>query len=216
MDAEILGRLSAYVEGLFADEGEVLAELREAIPREGLPEIHISAGEGKLLQLLLTAIGARRVLEIGTLGGYSALWMVRALQPGGRLVTLELDADRAALARSFMEKAGVSDRVEVRVGEARSAMAEMAAAGGESFDAVFIDADKEGYTEYLELSLQLVRPGGLILADNAFRGGRVLDGDPDEATRGILAYNEQVAGDPRLVSTIIPIRDGLAVSVVRA
>lgn len=215
-DPELMAPLADYVRQLFAVEDDVLAELRREIPRRGLPEIHISAEEGKLLELLLTAIGARRVLEIGTLGGYSALWMARALPPDGRLVTLELDADRAALARSFMEKAGVSDRVEVRVGEARRVMAEMAAAGGEPFDAVFIDADKEGYTEYLELSLQLVRPGGLILADNAFRSGLVLEDDPDEATRGILAYNERVAADPRLVSTIIPIRDGLAVSVVRS
>ena len=209
------GGLSGYVERLFADEDAVLAELRQEIGRQGLPEIHISPEQGKLLQVLLEAIGARRVLEIGTLGGYSALWMARALASTGRLVTVEIDPDRAAFARSFIEKAGRSGVVEVRVGEARSVLRAMVADAVEPFDTVFIDADKESYVEYLELSLELVRPGGLVLADNAFRSGRVLDDAPDEATEAILAYNRRVATDSRLASTIIPVRDGLAISVVR-
>lgn len=212
---EVAELLSDYVEQLFAAEGAVLGELRAEISRRGFPEIYISAEQGKLLQVLLAAIGARRVLEIGTLGGYSALWMARALPPDGRLVTLEIDSDRAALARRFVEKAGSERQIEVREGDARALLAVMADEGTEPFDAAFIDADKESYVEYLDRSLELVRPGGLILTDNAFRDGRVLDDDPDEATRGVLAYNARVASDPRLVSTIIPVRDGLAVSVVR-
>jgi caffeoyl-CoA O-methyltransferase len=207
--------LTAYVEGLFAREDDLLRELREATAREGLPEIYISAEVGRLLQVLLTAIDARRVVEIGTLGGYSAVWMARALPADGRLVTLELREDRAELARRFVERAGLASRVDVRVGDARATLAELVEREGRSFDAAFIDADKEGYPEYLERSLALVRPGGLILADNAFRDGRILGEDPDEATRGVLAYNGAVAGDDRLVSTIVPIRDGLVVSVVR-
>ena len=211
--------LSDYVRDLFVEEGPVLAELREAIGRRGLPEIHISANLGRLLEVLLTAIGARRVVEVGTLGGYSALWMARPLPPDGRLVTLEIDPDRAELAREFAGKAGLDDVVEVRVGDARDTLAELTAAvaSGEEapFDAAFIDADKEGYVEYLDRCVDLVRPGGLILADNAFRDGRVLDSDPDEATRGVLEYNRRAAADERLVSTVIPIRDGLVVSVVR-
>ena len=208
-------RLSEYVSGQFAEEGEVLAELRSEIGRRGLPEIHISAEVGRLLQVLLTAVGAERVLEVGTLGGYSALWMARALPANGRLVTLEIDPERADLAREFIDRAGLGAVVEVRVGDARALMAEMVEAKVEPYDAVFIDADKESYVEYLERSLQLVRPGGLILADNAFRDGRVLDDDPDEATRGVLDYNRRVAEDDRLISTILPVRDGVAVSVVR-
>ena len=221
------GPLARYVEDLFTEEGPVLEELRTAITEEGLPEIYISPEVGKALQVLLAAIGARRVLEIGTLGGYSALWMARALPADGRLVTLEIDPDRAEFARRFIAKAGMAGVVEVREGDARKVLAAMVAARagdagsggaderGEPFDAVFIDADKESYVEYLDRSLQLVRPGGLILADNAFRDGRILDDDPDEATRGVLDYNERAASEDRLTSTILPIRDGVVVSVVR-
>ena len=219
MDTDQSERLSDYVRDLFAEEGEVLESLRREIGRQDMPEIYISPEQGKLLQVLLTAVGARRVLEIGTLGGYSALWMARALPADGRLITLEKDAGRADFARGFIERAGLGDVVDVRIGEAREVLLELvdAVASGaeEPFDAVFIDADKEPFVEYLERSLELVRPGGLILGDNAFRDGRILEDDPDEATRGVLDYNDRVAGDPRLVSTIIPIRDGLAVSVVR-
>lgn len=204
-----------YVTRLFAPEDELLVELREEIARQELPEIFISAELGRLLQVLLTTIGARRVVEVGTLGGYSALWMARALPPDGRLVSLELREDRADLARDFVRRAGLDGVVDVRVGEARHVLAELVGAEGRTFDAAFIDADKEGYVEYLDRSLELVRPGGLILADNAFRNGTVLDDDPDEATRGVLEYNARVAEDDRLESTIVPIRDGLAVSVVR-
>jgi predicted O-methyltransferase YrrM len=217
IDTSVL--MSGYVRDLFADEGPVLEELRYEISRQELPEIYISAEQGKLLQVLLAAVGARRVLEIGTLGGYSALWMARALPGDGHLLTLEKDADRAEFARTFIEKAALEDVVEVRVGEARAVLAELVeaveAGTEEPFDAVFIDADKEPFVEYLERSLALVRPGGLILGDNAFRDGRILDDDPDEATQGVLDYNQRTATDPRLVSTVIPIRDGLVVSVVR-
>lgn len=208
-------RLSDYVRDLFAGEDAVLTDLRHEIKRQGLPEIHISPQLGRLLEVLLAAVGARRVLEIGTLGGYSALWMVRALPLGGRVVTLEIDPSRAAFARKYFEEAGRGDMIQVRVGDARGTLAAMVEEAVEPFDAVFIDADKESYVEYLDWSLQLVRPGGLVLADNAFRNGRVLDTAPDAATRGILAYNERVATDERLASTVIPIRDGLAVSVIR-
>jgi predicted O-methyltransferase YrrM len=212
--------LSGYVRRLFAGEDPVLEELRYETSRQGLPEIYISAEVGRLLQVLLVAIGARRVLEIGTLGGYSALWMARALPDDGRLLTVEIDPERAAFARSFVSRAELDDIVEVRVGEASGVLTELvrglAAGEEESFDAVFIDADKESYTAYLDAAMELVRPGGLIIADNAFRDGRVLDDDPDEATRGVLAYNERVATHERLASTIIPIRDGLVVSVVGA
>lgn len=211
-DQDVL--LSGYVRRLFAGEDPVLEELRYEIARQDLPEIYISAEVGRLLQVLLSAIGARRVLEVGTLGGYSAIWMARVLPSDGRLLTFEIDPDHAAFARGFVGRAGLDDLVEVRVGDARDLMKELLRRAEPPFDAVFIDADKESYVEYLEVALELVRPGGLIIADNAFRDGRVLDEDPDEATRGVMAYNERVASHPRLMSTVIPIRDGVAVSVV--
>lgn len=208
-------RLEGYVRRLFAGEDEVLEALRDEIARQGLPEIYVSPDVGRLLQLLLAAVGARRVLEVGTLGGYSAIWMARSLPADGRLLTLELDPDRAAFARGFAARAGLEAVIEVRVGDARELLEELVAADGEPFDAVFIDADKESYVEYLERSLELVRPGGLIMADNALWEGRVVDEDPDAATRGIQRYNERIAAHERLLSTIIPVRDGVAVSLVK-
>lgn len=207
--------LSGYVRRLFAPEDEVLEELRYEISRRDLPEIYVSAEVGKLLQVLLAAIGARRVLEIGTLGGYSAIWMARALPPGGELITLERDERHAEFAREFVARAGLEDVIEVRVGDARDLLPALAEErGSASFDAAFIDADKESYGTYLDWALTLVRPGGLIIGDNAFRDGRVLDDDPDEATRAIQSFNERMAAHDRIVSTVIPIRDGVAVGVV--
>ncbi|HUG41602.1 MAG TPA: O-methyltransferase [Longimicrobiales bacterium] len=207
-------RLSGYVRGLFAPEDEILETLRYELPRRGLPEIQISAEQGRLLQVLLTAVAAERVLEVGTLGGYSAIWMARALPAGGRLVSLEIDPERAAFAREFMDRAGVGDRVEVRIGEASGIMA--ALEGAAPFDAVFIDADKERYPAYLDLALRLLRPGGLVMADNAFWSGRVLDDDAEEeGTRAVREFNRRMAGHPDLVGTIVPVRDGLAVAVYR-
>lgn len=204
--------LSGYVRGLFAAEDEVLEELRYEISRRGLPEIHISAEQGRLLQVLLRAVGARRVLEVGTLGGYSALWMARALPADGRLLSLEVDPGRAAFAREFVGRARLDGVVEVRVGDAASVLPSLDA--GEPFDAVFIDADKERYPLYLEQALRLLRPGGLVIGDNAFWSGRVLDEDPEEeSTRAIRAFNRQIAEHPDLTGTIIPMRDGLAVAV---
>jgi caffeoyl-CoA O-methyltransferase len=211
MDAGLAG----YVQGLFAGEDPILQELRAESGGHGMPDIAVSAEVGRLLQLLLAAIGARTVLEIGTLGGYSAIWMARALPADGRLLTLEIDPARAEVARGFVERAGLGAVVEVRAGDA-AAMLPVLATEGERFDAVFIDADKERYPDYLEHALALVRPGGLILADNAFWSGRVLDDDgADEGTRAVQQFNRRLAADPRLLATIVPIRDGLAVAVMR-
>lgn len=216
-DLDLHDRLAGYVQRLFAPEDEVLKELRDEIGRRGLPEIYVSAEVGRLLQVLLSAVHARRVLEIGTLGGYSAIWMARVLPADGYLLTVEIDAERAELSRVFIRQAALEDVIEVRVGNARGVLADLVAGSAspvEPFDAVFIDADKESYVEYLDRALELVRPGGLIIADNAFRDGRVLEEASDDATRGIQRYNERIADHPRLASTVIPVRDGVAVSVV--
>jgi caffeoyl-CoA O-methyltransferase len=208
-------RLAAYVRGLFAREDELLEELRREMGRRGLPEIYISAEQGRVMQVLLAAIGARRVLELGTLGGYSAIWMARALPQHGRLLTVELQEERAEFARGFFRRAGLDEVIEVRVGRALDVLRDLRN-GHQVFDAMFIDADKEGYGAYLDAGLDLVRPGGLILGDNALQHGAiVVDPAPTPSVAAVQAFNERLASDDRLVSTILPIRDGLSVSVVR-
>ena len=203
---------SDYLAALFAPEDETLLALREEADRSGLPPISISPDEGRLLQVLLRAVGARRVLEVGTLGGYSAIWMARALPPGGTLLTLEIEPAHAEFARRHLARAGVADRVEVRVGRALDLLP---ALDGERFDAIFLDADKEPLPTYFEWALRLLRPGGLLIADNALWGGRVLDPETaDEGTRGVREFNRRMASDDRVMATIVPIGDGLAVGVV--
>jgi len=206
-------RAGDYIAGLFSAEDELLASLREEADRTGLPPISISADEGRLLQVLLTAIGARRVLEVGTLGGYSAICMARALPPGGRVLTVEIEEKHAEFARRYIQRAELTDRIEVRVGRALEVLP---ALDGERFDAVFLDADKEPLPTYFEWGLRLVRPGGLIIADNALWGGRVYDGDEsDERTRGVREFNRRMSTDPRVLGIIVPTHDGVAVAVVR-
>ena len=202
-----------YISGLFGAEDELLASLREEADRTGLPPIAISADEGRLLQVLLTAIGARRVLEVGTLGGYSAICMARALPPGGKLLSIEIDEVHAVFARRYVERAALSDRVEIRVGRALDLLPSL---DGERFDAIFLDADKEPLPTYFEWGLRLVRPGGLLIGDNALWGGRVYENEnADDRTRGVREFNRRMATDPRVLGIIVPTHDGVAVAVVR-
>jgi len=206
-------RAGDYIVGLFSAEDELLASLREEADRTGLPPIAISADEGRLLQVLLTSINARRVLEVGTLGGYSAICMARALPPGGRLLSIEINEEHATFARRYIDRAGLGDRIEVRVGRALDVLP---ALDGERFDAIFLDADKEPLPTYFEWALRLVRPGGLIIGDNALWGGRAYDGDqPDDKTRGVREFNRRMATDPRVMGIIVPTHDGVAIAVVR-
>lgn len=206
--------LTAYVERLFACEDDLLRELREEIRRRGMPEISVSAEVGRLLQVLLAAAGARHVLELGTLGGYSTIWMARVLPPGGRVLSLEIREEHAELAREYARRAGLDDVIEVRIDPALDLLPEIAETET-PFDACFIDADKESYPEYLRWARHVVRPGGLILADNAFWGGRVLEPAPeDEPTVAMQRFNCELAGAEDMVSTIIPVRDGLAAAVL--
>ncbi|HUL50513.1 MAG TPA: O-methyltransferase [Gemmatimonadales bacterium] len=206
--------LTAYVSDLFAVEDQALKAIRERQQRQGLPPINISADEGKLLQVLLRAVGARRVLEIGALAGYSGVWLARALPDDGMLTTIELDPRHAALARQAFEEAGVGTRARVLEGRALEVLRTLDA----GFDAVFVDADKEPLAQYFEHAVRLVRTGGLVLLDNAFRHGSVIDpSDRTPDTEGIRTFNRLSARDPRLSATIVPIRDGLLVAVkVRA
>jgi predicted O-methyltransferase YrrM len=201
---ELLEEIDGYIEHLFGTSDEVLeATLRDS-RRGGLPEINVSPNQGRLLRLLVELAGVRRILEIGTLGGYSAIHLARGLPEDGALISLELDEHHAAVARNNVERAGLSDIVEVRVGDAHELLNELIGNGEDPFDLVFIDADKEGYPDYLETSLRLARPGSLILGDNTIRGGTVLD--PREGTaRATREFNRLVAEDPRLYGVVLPL-----------
>jgi len=221
IDAGLLERVDRYVEELLVPADAALDEgLREAAAA-GLPDIAVSPNQGKLLHLLARLVRPTRILEVGTLGGYSTAWLARALEPGGRLVTLELEPHHAAVARRNLARAGLDGRVEVRVGPAVATLRAMAAAGEGPFDVVFIDADKQTYPEYLDLALALSRPGAVILADNVIRGGRVLDASSrDPQVQGVRRFNARLAAHPRLDSIILPILrdqlDGVSISLVRA
>lgn len=205
-------RLARYVTELFAPEDPTLAAIRARHAELELPPIHISPDEGKLLHVLLRAVGAATVLEIGSLAGYSGVWLARALPPPphGRLTTIENDPQHAALARRAFAEAGVADRVRLIEGAALELLPTLAP----GFDAVFVDADKEPLAQYFEWSVRLLRPGGLLLCDNAFYHGAVVDdGDRSRATEGVRAFNRLAATDPRVICAVAPIRDGLVIGV---
>jgi caffeoyl-CoA O-methyltransferase len=214
----LLARIDDYIEERFAPQDEALeAALRES-RRAGLPQIQVSPNEAKLLQLLAEMVGARRILEVGTLGGYSAIHFGRALPEDGTLISLEIDEHHAEVARKNVERAGLSSKVEIRVGDARELLARTTENAEGPFDVVFIDADKEGYPEYLGWALKLTRPGSLILGDNTIRGGSILD-PRDDSARATSEFNERIAGDPRLSAILLPILreriDGLTIALVR-
>lgn len=203
-----------YISQLFAPEDSTLSEIRAEMAQEKIRPINVSPSGGKTLHLFALLIGAKRILEIGTLGGYSATWLARALPADGRLISLELESHHAEVSRRNLARAGLADKVEVRVGPAATTLRQMHSAGEPLFDLVFIDANKDGYPEYLELSLPLLRNGGLILADNTLRDD-VLD---PQAQGDIPRYNAAVATHPDLVSMMIPMLrdhglDGLLVSM---
>ena len=204
-------RLHAFIRKLFVEEDEVLRGLRAEMEARELPLIEVPQETGKVIHTLIRAVAPRRVLEVGTLAGYSAIWIGRALPDGGRLLSLELREDHAELAREFLGRAGLSDRVEVRVGDARELLPGIGPDG--SFDVVFLDADKESYPEYLEQARRLLRPGGLLLADNALWQGKVLEEGGSEADRGIRAFDGAVAADPDFTATVLPVGDGVLVAV---
>jgi predicted O-methyltransferase YrrM len=219
--ADLIARIDAYIEALFVPRDPALAQNLADAEAAGLPSINVSPNQGKLLYLLARMAKARRILEIGTLGGYSTTWLARALPRDGVLVTLEVNARHADVARKSLDRAVAPGVVDVRVGNATHTLADMIAAGEQPFDLVFIDADKPGYAGYLELALRLSRPGTVILADNLVRHGHVLDDNPtDENARAAKAFNDLIASHPRVESIILPLVrdsvDGMSISIVGA
>ncbi len=183
---------------------ECMEQCLAANAEGGLPPIDVSPMLGRLLYLIAQTRGARRILEIGTLGGYSSIWLARALPADGRLVTLELNPAHAEVARSNIARAGLAGKVELIVGPASESLARLREEGREPFDLIFIDADKPGYPDYLARSLELARPGTVILGDNVVRTGQVANpASNDENVRAVRAFIEAVAADPKLEATVI-------------
>ena len=208
-----------YISGLFVGEDSHLEAAVRDSTAAGLPEIQVSPPQGKLLHILVRLLQARAVLEIGTLGGYSAICMARGLAPGGRLITLEYEPKHAEVARANIARAGLADRVEVRLGRALDLLPQVEADRIGPFDLVFIDADKENNPRYFEWALKLTRPGSLILVDNVVREGAVLDAQSTEASvKGTRQVLSMMASEPRVSATAIQVVgvkgwDGLAIAL---
>lgn len=193
-----------YVEQRLLDEDPALEQALRDADEAGLPKIAVTPSQGKQLQLLARSIGARRILEIGTLGGYSAIWLARALAPGGRLITLEVDPRCAAVAAASIARAGLSDTVEIRLGPALDTLKALAAEDPEPFDFVFIDADKRHTPDYFQSAIELARAGAWIVADNVIRFGALVD--PDDESPDVLGnrrLHEMLADEPRVSATTI-------------
>jgi predicted O-methyltransferase YrrM len=214
--------VDSYIGENLVPADPVLEAALRASADAGLPPISVSPSQGKLLHLLARAQGARTILEIGTLGGYSAIWLARALPPGGRLITLEAEPRHAEVARANLAHAGLADVAEVRVGPALDTLPKLQAGGDGPFDLIFIDADKPGYPDYLPWSLRLSRPGSMIIADNVVRGGAVADSASTDANvQGVRRFIEMLAAEPRVSATAIQTvgskgYDGFALALVLA
>lgn len=212
----IYQQVDGYIAGLVAPEDDALAAARTASLDAGLPDIAISAAEGKFLHVLARAVSAQRILEIGTLGGYSTIWLARALAPNGRLITIEVDEHHADVARGNLARADLADRVEVRVGAALDVLPTLSG----PFDFIFIDADKETYVEYFEWAVRLARPGALIVADNVVRKGEVVNAEAtDPRVVGARRFNATLAQNGAVSAAIIQTvgakgHDGMAVAFV--
>jgi predicted O-methyltransferase YrrM len=217
---DLLARIDKYIEGLAAESDPALsANVAEALAAR-LPAIQVSPNQGRFLYLLAKMSGARRVLEIGTLAGYSTTWLARALPDDGRITSLEVDQTHADVAQRNLVRAGVAARVSIRVARAADSMRRLIDEQSPPFDFIFIDADKPGYLTYLELALQLSRCGTVIVADNVIRNGAVMEDSPvDDNARAVRAFNATVAAHPRLDSIIVPIMrktiDGMSIAIVR-
>lgn len=209
-----------YITDHLAPHDAVLEEALRASDAAGLPAIHVAPNQGKLLHLLARIQGARNVLEVGTLGGYSTLWLARALPPGGRLVTLEVDPKHAEVARANFARAGLSDVVDLRVGRALATLPVLAAEGRGPFDLVFIDADKRSNPDYFQWALKLTRKGSLIIIDNVVRNGAVVDAtSTDPNIQGVRRLYEMLAAEPRVSTTAVQTvgskgYDGFAMALV--
>jgi len=222
MTQEKWTEVDRYITDLLVAPDPALDAALAASAAAGLPPIAVAPNQGKLLHLLARIQGARRILEIGTLGGYSTIWLARALPPGGRLVTLEADPKHAEVARANLARAGLAGMVEVRVGRAADTLPQLAAEAGGPFDLIFVDADKAGTAEYFAWALRLSRAGSVIIVDNVVRQGAVADAaSTDASVQGIRRFNQALAAERRVSATELQTvgskgHDGFALAVVLA
>jgi predicted O-methyltransferase YrrM len=220
MTEKLWNDVDRYISDLFVPPDDALdAALRDS-QAAGLPSINVAPNQGKFLHLLARAVGARTILEIGTLGGYSTIWLARALPPGGRLITLEAEPKHAEIARANIARAGLAGTVELRLGRAIDTLPQLVTEGRGPFDFIFIDADKPDYPDYLAWALKLSRRGSLIIADNIIRKGAVADASATDArVQGVRRFNELLAAEPRVTATAMQTvgikgYDGFAIALV--
>jgi predicted O-methyltransferase YrrM len=222
MNQELFESVDKYISNLFGYEDEVLKGTIKSMEEANIPAISVSANQGKFLQLIARMNGAKRILELGTLGGYSTIWLGRALPYDGYLLTLELEQAHADVALQNIIKAGLDEVIEIKVGRALELLPQLVASGEEPFDFIFIDADKQPYAEYFEWALKLSKPGTVIIADNVIREGLVLDNNcTDERVLGVKRFNKALAGNKRVSATIFQTigtkeHDGMAIAVVNS
>ena len=220
MDTEIFSLVDNYISGLLAQEDKVLTDTIKSLDTEGLPQHSVSANQGKFLQVLMIACNAKKILELGTLGVYSTIWLARALPENGKVITIEVDKHHGEVAQRNIDKAGLSKKVTLKVGKALDILPQIIAENDEPFDMIFIDADKPPYTEYFEYALQLSRPGTLIICDNVIREGKVLDNNSkDEKVQGVQRLNKMLSENKKVTATIlhsvgVKEYDGMAIAVV--
>lgn len=221
MDNDLFAQVDHYISALISPEDDILKAVHASIEEADMPQISVSASQGKFLQLLSKLTHATKILELGTLAGYSTIWLARALPPKGKLITIEFSAKHAQVAQRNINKANLQDIVDIRVGKALDILPQIQANDEGPFDLIFIDADKPPYLEYFDWAIALARPGTLIIADNVIREGKVLDADSsDDKVIGVQRLNESLGENPKVFSTIIQTvgtkeHDGMVLAIVQ-
>jgi caffeoyl-CoA O-methyltransferase len=220
MDKKLFKDVDKYISNLFIPPDEALTAAEQSHRLENLPPINVSPNLGKLLYLLAKLSNVKKILEVGTLAGYSTIWMARALPENGRLITLEIDPHHAEVAEKNIDRAGLSSKVDIRIGKAIDLLPQLVQEKTGPFDMIFIDADKPPYTEYFEWALKLSRPGTLVIADNVIRDGKVLDqSNNDPMVKGAQRFNKALASNRNVNATILQTigvkeYDGMAIAIV--
>jgi caffeoyl-CoA O-methyltransferase len=221
MDQKTVEAVDHYISNLLTPEDDALLATARSVEESNMPQISVSPNQGKFLHVLALLCQAENILEIGTLAGYSTVWLARALPNKGRLITIEFDPKHAGVAQKNINRAGLESRVDIRVGKALEILPILEAEGKGPFDMIFIDADKPPYVEYFQWAVRLARPGALIVADNVIRDGKVLDpNNTDEMVRGAQRFNSMLAKNTAVTATILQTvgvkeYDGMALAVVK-
>ncbi|MEO8577217.1 MAG: O-methyltransferase [Gemmatimonadales bacterium] len=221
MSQELWTSVDTYLGEVLVRQDQHLSDAVAASDAAGLPSIQVSPPQGKLLEIMIEMMGAKTILEVGTLGGYSTIWMARSLPADGRVVTIEIDPKHAQVAQENFNRAGLGDKIELRTGNARDILPVMIDEGAGPFDFAFIDADKASNPDYFGWALDMSRPGSVIIVDNVIRDGHIIDADSDDASvKGVRRLNEVMAGNPRISVTALQTvgvkgYDGFSVAIVR-